>query len=73
MSSKTTNFGFKWEEDGIRLVVQRSFCDKNHMALTIYTDNGAIHVAVTPKGFIRTFIKPKKKISAEYLKSILDQ
>ncbi len=79
--SKTTPYGFKWEENGIRMVVQRTFADSQHMCLTIYTDKGAQDIYVTPSGMMR--IAPAKKpgkkgpagerIDPDYLKSIMDQ
>ncbi len=80
MSSKTTQFGFKWDEHGIRVVVQRTFCDERHMCITIATDKGLQDIWITRSGHIG--IPPMKKprasgakprVDKNYLKKIMEQ
>lgn len=69
--SKNTKYGFIWNESGHSIAVQRTFCDKKHICVTIYTKDGALSVYVTPSGRIRTHRRLKKSFSPEYLDSIL--
>lgn len=78
MSSKNTQFGFKWDEEGIRLVVQRSFNDAKHMVLSVYTDKGQLQISVTPTGEVKTgwvsaSRHAKPRIDPEYLKEVMEQ
>lgn len=79
MASKTTEYGFKWEDDGIRLVIQRTFSDKKHKCVSIFTDAGVMDIYVSPSGQIKTHMKKPsgkksyERVDRDYLNSVLDQ
>ena len=78
MGSKNTEYGFKWDEEGIRLVVQRNFNDAKHMVLSVYTDKGELRVYVTPSGrakarWVSASKHAKPRVDPVYLKDVMEQ